>query len=43
MIIIGTCVYVLIYSALEQLIGDDVIITDVRVEQTDDGSVDTTG
>lgn len=30
-------------SALEDLIGGEVVITEVRVEQTDDGSVDTTG
>ena len=32
-----------VFSVLEEATGAEIVITDVRVEQTDDGSVDTTG
>ena len=32
-----------VFSVLEEVTGALIIITEVRVEQTDDGSVDTTG
>ena len=37
------CTYNSSYRVLEEVTDGDVTITEVRVEQTEDGSVDTTG